>query len=63
MSEHNWSGWPGAHCLKCGSGDPVEEAIADGWLDPWDGTWDTKAHELEVIERLKCSASEQNPKA
>ena len=30
MSEHHWSGWPGAICLKCGATDPIEEALADG---------------------------------
>jgi len=30
MSEHRWSGWPGAWCLDCGAPDPREEALADG---------------------------------
>ena len=25
---HRWSGWPGAYCLKCGSDDPIESALA-----------------------------------
>lgn len=25
---HRWSGWPGAFCLDCGIGDPVEECLA-----------------------------------
>ena len=28
MNKHNWSGWPGAYCLKCGAGDPAELCIA-----------------------------------
>lgn len=24
MTEHNWSGWPGAFCLNCGAEDVVE---------------------------------------
>lgn len=24
---HQWSGWPGAYCLKCGTEDPLESAI------------------------------------
>lgn len=24
---HQWSGWPGAYCLKCGTSDPLEEAL------------------------------------
>lgn len=39
MSEHRWSGWPGAYCLKCGQDDLTELAIADGVLDPWTGEW------------------------
>lgn len=35
MSKHHWSGWPGAFCLKCGSEDPCEVALANGW-DPDD---------------------------
>jgi hypothetical protein len=35
MAKHHWSGWPGAFCLKCGSEDPAEAALADGW-DPED---------------------------
>jgi hypothetical protein len=26
MSEHRWSGWPGAWCLDCGAPDPREGA-------------------------------------
>jgi hypothetical protein len=33
MSEHNWSGWPGAYCLNCGAGDPAEDALAHGCDD------------------------------
>ena len=24
---HQWSGWPGAYCMKCGTPDPTEEAL------------------------------------
>jgi len=24
MSEHRWSGWPGAFCLRCGAEDVAE---------------------------------------
>jgi hypothetical protein len=30
MSEHRWSGWPGAWCLDCGIEDPHETALALG---------------------------------
>lgn len=26
---HRWSGWPGAWCLDCGIGDPIEECLAE----------------------------------
>lgn len=28
MTEHRWSGWPGAWCLDCGCEDPREIALA-----------------------------------
>ena len=28
--QHHWSGWPGAMCLKCFGGDPIEQAFAEG---------------------------------
>lgn len=27
MSQHRWSGWPGAWCLDCGTADMSEESI------------------------------------
>lgn len=30
MTEHRWSGWPGAWCLDCGCEDPTEIALAEG---------------------------------
>ena len=30
MTEHRWSGWPGAWCLDCGMEDQTEIALADG---------------------------------
>jgi hypothetical protein len=30
---HNWSGWPGAYCTKCGCEQALENALADGWFD------------------------------
>lgn len=58
---HKWSGWPGAYCLKCGTQDPYEIAIADGWIDFVENSddptgeylqkWDTKEHET-LVEQL-----------
>lgn len=33
MSEHRWSGWPGAFCLDCGVGDLAELSLADSCSD------------------------------
>lgn len=30
MTEHRWSGWPGAWCLDCGAEDAWEMCLADG---------------------------------
>ena len=30
---HKWSGWPGAHCLRCGASHALEMALAEGWID------------------------------
>ena len=30
IGEHWWSGWPGAHCMKCGSEDKNELCIGTG---------------------------------
>lgn len=30
---HQWSGWPGAYCLKCGADHMLEMALAEGWVD------------------------------
>lgn len=61
MKKHNWSGWPGAYCLKCGAEDPHENAIALGWLDLRPGedpdqVWDTPEHRLEVEKADICWA-------
>lgn len=37
--KHRWSGWPGAWCLKCGIGDPMEYAIGNSYYDPYTNTW------------------------
>ena len=31
--EHRWSGWPGAYCLDCHTGDPAEAALAHDCID------------------------------
>jgi len=29
VSEHRWSGWPGAWCLDCGAPDVMEVCVAE----------------------------------
>lgn len=52
MKAHHWSGWPGAYCLKCGSEDPSEIALADGDMYFVDGppSEDIMAEPNYVIE-------------
>ena len=50
MGQHRFSGWPGAFCLLCHAGDALEQALADEWYDPGNGSWDTKEHEEIVIK-------------
>jgi hypothetical protein len=41
---HWWSGWPGAYCLRCHAGDPIEEMLADNRYDPgWPAEGDAPA--------------------
>ena len=60
---HNWSGWPGAHCLDCGQGQWLENAIGDGWYDPFEDKWDSEDHRkmVELCDgfcRAKMTAQE-----
>jgi hypothetical protein len=44
---HQWSGWPGAFCLRCGAGNVLETAVADSWLDFGEGqeeVWRSEDH-------------------
>ena len=58
---HWWSGWPGAYCLRCGSEDPMENAIAAGWYDPFEGKWDSDLHKAAIDLVQYCPAD--SPKA
>ena len=59
MTLHKWSGWPGAFCLKCGSDDPIENAIGLGWLDPYTGEYNSEEHRLEVMKALECRVEDE----
>ena len=54
MANHNWSGWPGAYCTKCGAEDPIEIAIADNKMDPITGKFIDEEYRIIVMEKLKC---------
>lgn len=57
MSEHRWSGWPGAWCLDCGCPDPREEALADGRYEE-DENGIPVVHVTE--EQMTCKESGSN---
>ena len=48
---HNWSGWPGAVCQKCGAEHALENALALGWIDVRQGDedkWISEDHKALV---------------
>ena len=57
---HNWSGWPGAVCTKCGAEHALENALADNWFDiteTGETTWLTPQHEeLVSLCDTNCAA-------
>lgn len=53
---HQWSGWPGAYCLRCGASDPIEEMLADGRYDPG---WPAEGETPEVPESWAPGAKEE----
>ncbi len=58
MSEHRWSGWPGAWCLDCGVEDELEICVAehDASLRCVLGHWYCLAH-----DPLPCSVHYNRP--
>lgn len=59
---HHWLG-PGGTCAKCGAKDPLEMAVANGWLSRKTMTFDTEEHREQVEEALVCpeDAEEDTP--
>lgn len=53
--QHQWTGWPGAYCMKCGSPDHMEYAIANQIYDPYTDKWINKEEEKKFKEYEKCS--------
>ena len=62
MTEHRWSGWPGAWCLDCGFEDPYEEALATGnYIEVDDDTSPLGFHfEFPNIKLEPCSCPGSN---
>jgi hypothetical protein len=54
MSEHRWSGWPGAWCLDCVAEDPREVAMADGGI-----TYECEIVALEGATKCQCPTADQ----
>ncbi len=48
---HQWSGWPGAYCQKCGADDFMELAIGRSVFDPYTNKWATPAAEKEYAQQ------------
>ena len=61
---HNWSGWPGAYCTRCGAEDAFENAMGMGWVDLIGGgeemlaeKWKSPTHEkLVKLCNNNCAA-------
>jgi len=58
MTEHHWSGWPGAFCFHCGSDDPMETAIGNGWYDPYSEKWISDKKKLKYEAANVCKPPE-----
>ena len=52
---HHWSGWPGAICLKCGSEDPMEIALADDTIDLETRKFRTEEQQMQFDLDVICS--------
>lgn len=54
---HNWSGWPGAYCTKCGAEQALENALALNWYEPVDNVWSSEEkRQLVQLCDNNCSA-------
>jgi hypothetical protein len=60
MTEHRWSGWPGAWCLDCGREDPMEVALAEGRCDA-DGNVILTPDDLAAMECVEPGSNRHNP--
>ncbi len=54
-NSHHWSGWPGAYCMKCGTEDPMEIAVADGDYDPYEDKWASEEKHEVAMKANICS--------
>ena len=60
MTEHRWSGWPGAWCLDCGAEDPREIALAEGRMNA-DGDVVLTAEEAAAMHCPEPGSNRFNP--
>lgn len=64
MSEHRWSGWPGAWCLDCGIEDFMEVAIGISVYEPftqeWKDTEESKKLQQTAVEYKDCKEPGSN---
>ena len=59
--DHNWSGWPGAWCLRCGVEDPIEACLTAGGCtcsmgpDEGPGTTEIGSEGCKATKLGRCS--------
>ena len=65
---HNWSGWPGAYCTRCGAEDAFENARGMGWVDLVGGDeempvekWKSEKHKQLVLLCNSSCAADMTP--
>jgi len=58
-NQHNWSGWPGAFCLKCGADCLIEIAIAQGDFDPYNDVWLCDEETQKEYHQEPCTVSDE----
>lgn len=61
MTEHRWSGWPGAWCLDCGLPDPRECALAEGNYKEDEHGMPIVEVTLEMMECKEPGSNRYNP--
>jgi hypothetical protein len=52
--QHHWTGYPGAICIKCHRGDPIEIALADQTFDAYTGEWASEELQAQYLRDAIC---------